>query len=85
MTKRKPGKNNLEVSAVGLGCMGMSWSYGPAKDRQEMIKDRCARSAISRAHGANGLSLRERRKECKELFSTRHATFGSGSAMNPRS
>jgi len=36
MQKRKLGKN-LEVSALGLGCMGMSWSYGPAKDKQEMI------------------------------------------------
>src|SRR5580692_11023084 len=37
MQKRKLGKNNLEVSAIGLGCMGMSWSYGPAMDKQEAI------------------------------------------------
>jgi aryl-alcohol dehydrogenase-like predicted oxidoreductase len=37
MQKRKLGASNLEVSAIGLGCMGMSWSYGPAKDKKEMI------------------------------------------------
>jgi len=37
MQKRKLGASNLEVSAIGLGCMGMSWSYGPPKDKQEMI------------------------------------------------
>jgi aryl-alcohol dehydrogenase-like predicted oxidoreductase len=37
MQKRKLGSSNLEVSAIGLGCMGMSWSYGPPKDRNEMI------------------------------------------------
>jgi aryl-alcohol dehydrogenase-like predicted oxidoreductase len=36
MQKRKLGKSNLEVSGVGLGCMGMSFSYGPPKDKQEM-------------------------------------------------
>jgi aryl-alcohol dehydrogenase-like predicted oxidoreductase len=36
MQKRKLGKSGLEVSALGLGCMGMSFSYGPPKDRQEM-------------------------------------------------
>ena len=37
MQKRKLGKSGLEVSALGLGCMGMSFGYGPAKDKQEMI------------------------------------------------
>jgi len=37
MQKRRLGKGNLEVSALGLGCMGMSFSYGPPKDKQEMI------------------------------------------------
>lgn len=37
MQKRKLGNDNLEVSALGLGCMGMSFSYGPPKDKQEMI------------------------------------------------
>lgn len=37
MQKRKLGSSGLEVSAIGLGCMGMSWSYGPPKDKQEMI------------------------------------------------
>lgn len=37
MQKRKLGSSNLEVSALGLGCMGMSSGYGPPKDKQEMI------------------------------------------------
>ena len=37
MQKRLLGNSGLQVSALGLGCMGMSWSYGPPKDKQEMI------------------------------------------------
>ena len=46
MQKRKLGQNNLEVSALGLGCMGMSFSYGPPKDKQEMIS--LLRAAVDR-------------------------------------
>ncbi len=46
MQKRKLGNRNLEVSAIGLGCMGMSFSYGPAADKQEMIS--LLRSAVER-------------------------------------
>jgi aryl-alcohol dehydrogenase-like predicted oxidoreductase len=44
MQKRKLGKSGLEVSALGLGCMGMSFGYGPAADKQEMIS--LIRSAV---------------------------------------
>ena len=46
MRKRKLGNSNLEVSALGLGCMGMSYGYGPAADKQEMIS--LIRSAVER-------------------------------------
>jgi aryl-alcohol dehydrogenase-like predicted oxidoreductase len=46
MQKRKLGKSNLEVSAIGLGCMGMSFSYGPPKDKREMTS--LLRAAVER-------------------------------------
>ncbi|WP_257447779.1 aldo/keto reductase [Archangium lipolyticum] len=46
MPKRTLGRQGLEVSAIGLGCMGMSWSYGPPKDTQEMIA--LIRAAVDR-------------------------------------
>ena len=50
MQKRKLGSSNLEVSALGLGCMGMSANYGPAADKQEMI-------ALIRAAVESGVTL----------------------------
>ena len=46
MQKRKLGNGNLEVSAIGLGCMGMSFSYGPPADKREMIS--LLRTAVER-------------------------------------
>jgi aryl-alcohol dehydrogenase-like predicted oxidoreductase len=46
MQKRKLGKSNLEVSAIGLGCMGMSFAYGPPKEKNEMIS--LIRAAVER-------------------------------------
>src|SRR5213079_2139156 len=60
MQKRKLGRSNLEVSAIGLGCMGMSYGYGPAADKKKMIS--LMRTAVERgvtffdtakAYGAN--------------------------------
>src|SRR4029434_11003706 len=46
MQKRKLGTSNLEVSALGLGCMGLSFSYGPAVDKQQAIS--LIRAAVER-------------------------------------
>ena len=46
MNKRQLGRSGLEVSAIGLGCMGMSFAYGPPGDRTEMIA--LVRAAVER-------------------------------------
>ena len=50
MKKRKLGNSDLEVSALGLGCMGMSSFYGPAADEQEMI-------SLLRSAGERGVTF----------------------------
>jgi len=68
MEKRKLGRSNLEVSALGLGCMGMSYGYGPPADKQQMI--RLIHAAVERgvtfflAHGSTRttkVSMRDRK------------------------
>ena len=49
MQKRKLGDSGLEASALGLGCMGMSFGYGPAADKREMIA--LIRTAVERGKG----------------------------------
>ncbi|HVN34707.1 MAG TPA: aldo/keto reductase, partial [Casimicrobiaceae bacterium] len=46
MNKRKLGNSDLEVSALGLGCMGLSYGYGPATDKQQAIA--LIRAAVER-------------------------------------
>jgi aryl-alcohol dehydrogenase-like predicted oxidoreductase len=46
LQQRKLGKSNMDVSALGLGCMGMSYGYGPAADNQQMIS--LIRSTVER-------------------------------------
>ena len=60
MQKRRLGKSGLEVSALGLGCMSMSFGYGPAGDRREMIA--LIRSAVER-----GVTLLRHRRSLRPV------------------
>src|SRR6266446_10100124 len=63
MQKRRLGKSNLEVSAIGLGCMGMSFGYGPAGEKHEMIS--VIRAAVERGVTA---SLKRLKTDVIDLF-----------------
>ena len=64
MQKRKLGSNNLEVSAIGYGAMGLNFGYGPATDRQEGI--RVIRAAVER-----GVTLFDTRRRSMDRSRTR--------------
>jgi len=51
MQKRTLGQGKLEVSAIGFGCMGMSWSYGPPRDKREMTSLLHVRTATNSSKG----------------------------------
>jgi len=66
MQKRKLGNSNLEVSALGLGCMGMSFGYGPAGDKQEMIS--VVRAALERGSHSSIQRKSTARSQTKNLW-----------------
>src|SRR5881409_423168 len=72
MQKRKLGKSNLEVSAIGLGCMGLSFGYGPAVDKQQGI-------ALIRAAVDRGVTL----FDTAEVYGPFHNEELVGEALQP--
>ena len=72
MHTRKLGNSDLEVSALGLGCMGMSWSYGPPKDKKEMI-------ALIRAAVERGVTF----FDTAEVYGPYHNEELLGEALEP--
>jgi hypothetical protein len=60
MQKRKLGKSNLEVSTLGLGCRGMSWSYSPVPDRSAVLSVTPRSTAVRRTYQAAARQKAER-------------------------
>ena len=78
MQTRTLGKSDLELPVIGLGCMGMSFGYGPAKDRQEMIA--VLRGAVERGvtfFDTRRSSARSRTKTCWARTCSRPASVSS--------
>jgi hypothetical protein len=75
MQKRKLGKSNLEVCALGLGCMGMSFSYGVVHDKKEMIA--LLRTAVDRGI-TSSIRLRSMaRLQTKNSWAKRYPPFAT--------
>ena len=91
MQKRKLGKSGLEVSSIGLGCMGMSFSYGPPGDRNEMIS--LLRRAVEPARPSSLASTRtsaptrscSRPKICASSTTGRRASRSTARAIRSNS
>jgi hypothetical protein len=75
--KRKPGKTNLEVSAIGLGCMGVSFAYGPAIDRRQGIS--LIRAAVER-----GVTFFDTAEINFQVMRRTHASLGHHAKVDPK-
>ena len=66
MEKRSLGKRGLDVSALGFGCMGMTWAYGPSDGREAMIK--LLREAVDRVFRTNRQVEETLRTDCRAVL-----------------
>jgi hypothetical protein len=82
MQKRKLGKSNLEVSAVGLVCMGMSFGYLPPADKTEMIRSVKRSSSPPAAAGLNAKAVPSK-KSAPATWSGSLPTKNTGTALLP--
>ena len=76
MQKRTLGASGLQVSALGLGCMGMSWSYGQAGDKKEMILLRLERGVTFFDLLLQSSIILHKLEKCPGLESNQHTREG---------